>query len=280
MPARASSPRRGDGSRCRRRTPSSRRPRWRARSARRRAAGAAHARQSAAASANSIGVTSPSCPPISSSSRFSAEPFGLPRPCSSWKRKEIQSWRAFHASTGANTSTASTQATYGPGSRSRSRSEGRSTTASATESGKKIDVYFDANASPTQTPATDHQPSDAPERGGTLERAHDGVERDRLEGEQRRVRRGEHESRRGERHDRERERSEHRRACAGEAPRGRGGGERGHRTRQGPGRTARRRGVGADAEQRRERGAGADEHARSSADGRSSRPARRRDQSQ
>src|SRR5215207_1652731 len=57
-------------------------------------------------------------------------------------------------------------ATYGPGSRSRSLSEGRSSTAAATLSGRRSDVYFDANASPTHTPAADHQPSDARDRGG------------------------------------------------------------------------------------------------------------------
>ena len=144
------------------------------------------------------------------------------------------------ARTGANTSTASTQATYGPGSRRRARSDGRSTIASATESGKKIDVYFDANASPTQTPATDHQPSDAPERGGTSSARTTAVERQRLECEQRRVGRGEHESRRGERHDRER-----RAPRASRRARRRGVARSRRRRawpphRRGPGRTARR----------------------------------------
>ena len=90
----------------------------------------------------------------------------MPSPCSSWKRNEIQSCVAFQWSTGRNTSVASTQATYGPGSRRRARSDGRTSTAATTEIGSRIDVYFDANASPSATPAAAHQPSEALERGG------------------------------------------------------------------------------------------------------------------
>jgi hypothetical protein len=73
---------------------------------------------------------------------------------------------AFQWSTGANTSVARRQATYGPGSRSRSRSDGRTSTATTTVRGRSSAVYFEANASPTNTPAADHHPSDARERGG------------------------------------------------------------------------------------------------------------------
>src|SRR5689334_17809719 len=54
-------------------------------------------------------------------------------------------------------------ATYGPGSRKRARSDGRSTMAITAPTGKKMDVYLDANAAPKATPVAVHQANEARE---------------------------------------------------------------------------------------------------------------------
>jgi len=56
-----------------------------------------------------------------------------------------------------NTTSASSVATYGPGSRKRTRRSGRASIATTTPIGTKIDVYFEANASPSTSPAASHQ---------------------------------------------------------------------------------------------------------------------------
>src|SRR5262245_53738808 len=58
---------------------------------------------------------------------------------------------------------ATKHAAYGPGSRSRARRSGRAITAMTTANGKKIDVYFEAKATPVAMPTAVHHRSDAPD---------------------------------------------------------------------------------------------------------------------
>ena len=107
-----------------------------------------------------MGDTSAICPPTSCASRLSAPatpPLDGPSPWPSWNRNDTQPCPAFHQSTGAITSEATSTAAYGPAAPNMFCNLGCDTNASATAAGKSTLVYFDDMASPMAMPSASHQ---------------------------------------------------------------------------------------------------------------------------
>src|SRR4051794_14748440 len=74
---------------------------------------------------------------------------------------DTQPFRAFHISTGRNTSVATAHATYGPHSAKRGHSCRCDTKAINTPIGSRMDVYFEENERPSITPAQAHDFNDS-----------------------------------------------------------------------------------------------------------------------